>query len=94
MKEAEVAVSLSQAQLVQARMNLSEFQAEYNNAKILTATGRVTRQQIETAKVAYELAKLQHSSATIGLRAAQTQLIAAKAEVSKLGRKPNSLTEM
>jgi Outer membrane efflux protein len=83
LNEARVAVSLSQSQLTQARMNLSEFQAKYNNAKILAAQGKVSRQQIDTTKVAYNLARSQYTSAEIGLEASQAQLIAAKAEISR-----------
>jgi hypothetical protein len=93
LKEAQVAVDLSQAQLAQARINLAKFQAKHDNAKILAAQGKVSRQAAATAKAAYKLAQLQHSSAAIGLQASQAQLIAAKAEVSKLG-KANSGTEM
>ncbi len=94
LREARVAVTLSQAQLAQARMNLIEFQAKHNQAKILSAQGKISRQQADTAKAAYELAKLQHSSATIGLQESMTQLVAAKAEVGKLGRKANPGTPM
>jgi hypothetical protein len=83
LKEAQVAVSLSQSQLAQARINLREFQAKHDSAKILSAQGKVSRQEADTAKAAYELAQLQHSSAAIGLQDSQAQLIAAKSEVSK-----------
>jgi hypothetical protein len=89
LKEAKVAVALSQAQLAQARINLIEFQAKHNNAKSLSEQGRVSRQHLDTAKAAYELAKLQHSSASIGLQESRTQLVAAKTEVCRLGRKAN-----
>jgi hypothetical protein len=89
LKEARVAVSLSQAQLAQARINLIEFQAKHNKAKILSAQGKISRQHLDTAKAAYELAKLQHSSATIGLKESMTQLVAAKAEVYRIARKAN-----
>jgi Outer membrane efflux protein len=93
-KEAKVAVALSQAQLVQARANLSEFQAKHDNTKILARQGKTSRQQLDTTRAAIELARSQHHAATIGLQAARSQLIAAKAEVSKLGCKANSTTEM
>jgi hypothetical protein len=94
LEDAKVAVSLSQAQLAQARMNLREFQAKHDKAKILAAQGKVTRKQADLAVTAYKLAQLQHTSASIGLRESQAQLIAAKAEVSKLGCKSNSVTAM
>ncbi len=94
LKQAEVAVSLSQAQLAQARINLAEFTANHNKTKILSAQGKVSRQQAELALASYKLAQLQHSSASIGLQDTTAQLIAAKAEVSKLGCKPNSLTKL
>jgi hypothetical protein len=94
LKEAKVAVKLSQAQLAQARINLIEFRAKHNRTKILSAQGKVSRQQADTAKAAYELAQLQHKSASIGLQESQVQLVAAKAEVSKLGRKANPVKQM
>lgn len=94
LKDAQVTVSLSQAQLAQARINLSEFQAKHNNVKILSAQGKVNRKQADLAVAAYKLAQLQHSSASIGLQDSQAQLIAAKAEVSKLGCKANTLKQM
>jgi hypothetical protein len=94
LKEAQVAVSLSQAQLAQARINLSEFQAKHDSAKILSAQGKVSRKQADLAVAAYKLSQLQHSSASIGLQDSQTQLIAAKAEVSRLGCKANTVNQM
>jgi hypothetical protein len=94
LKQAKVAVSLSQAQLAQARINLIEFTAEHNKTKILSAQGKVDRKQADLALASYKLAQLQHSSAAIGLQETTAQLIAAKAEVSKRGCKPNSVTEL
>ena len=93
LKQAKVAVSLSQAQLAQARINLTEFTAKHNKTKILSAQGKVDRKQADLALASYKLAQLQHSSASIGLQDSTAQVIAAKAEVSKRGCKPNSGTE-
>jgi hypothetical protein len=93
-KEARVAVSLSQAQLAQARMNLCEFKAKHDKAKILAAQGKVSRKQADLAVASYKLAQLQHNSAAIGLRDSHTQLIAAKAEVRSLGHKANTVKPM
>lgn len=84
-----VAVSLSRAQLAQSRINLVEFQAKHNNTKILYRQGKVSRQQVNTAKSAHKLMQLQHSSASIGLQESMAQLIAAKAKVIELGRNSN-----
>jgi hypothetical protein len=94
LKQAKVAVTLSQAQLAQARTNLIEFRAKHNSTKILSAQGKVSRQHADKAKAAYQLAQSQHKSASIGLQESQTQLIAAQAEVSKLGRKANAVKQM
>jgi multidrug resistance efflux pump len=94
LKQAEVAVSLSQAQLAQARINLAEFTAKHNSAKILSAQGKVSRKEADLALASYKLAQLQHSSASIGLQDSKTQLIAAKAQVSKLGCQSNSGTDL
>jgi hypothetical protein len=94
LKQAKVAVTLSQARLAQARTNLIEFRAKHGNAKLLSAQGKVSRQHADTAKAAYQLAQSQHHSASIGLQASQAQLIAAQAEVSRLGRKANPVKPM
>jgi hypothetical protein len=94
LKEAKVAVKLSQVQLAQARINLTEFRAKHHSTKTLSAQGKVSRQQADNAKAAYELAQLQHKSASIGLQESQAQLVAAQAEVSKLGRKVNPVKPM
>jgi hypothetical protein len=93
LKEAQVAVSLSQAQLTQARINLSEFQTKYNSAKILSEQGKISRQQLSTAKSAYDLGQAQQSSALIGVEECTTQLVAAKAEVRRLRREANTAIE-
>jgi hypothetical protein len=90
LKEAQVAVALSQAHLDIARINLIEFQAKHDRHKILSQQGKVSRQQLDTAKAAYVLAQSQHRSALIGLQESTAQLVAAKAEVSRLGRKANA----
>jgi membrane fusion protein, multidrug efflux system len=82
-ENARVAVALSQAQLLQSQTNLIEFQSEYDLSKTLFEKGTVSRQQLDTAKAAYELAQVQKGHALIGVRESSTQLVAAKAEVSK-----------
>ena len=94
LKQAKVAVALSQVQLAQARINLVEFQAKHNSAKILSAQGKVSRQQAALVVAAYKLAQLQHGFASIGLQESQAQLVAANTKVSKLGGKANTQAEM
>jgi transposase InsO family protein len=94
LKEARVAVALSQAHVAQARINLIEFQAKHDNSKILSQQGKFSSQQLDTAKAAYALAQSQHRSALIGLQECTAQLVAAKAEVSRLGRKANTSAQM
>ena len=87
LKEAQLAVALSQTHLAQARINLIEFQAKHHSTKILSQQGKVSRQQVDTAKAAHQLAQLQHSAAQMEVQACIAQLVAAKAEVSRLGFK-------
>jgi hypothetical protein len=82
-ENARVAVALSQAQLLQSQTNLIEFQSEYDLFKTLFEKGTVSRQQLDAAKAAYELAQVQKSHALIGVRESSTQLVAAKGEVAK-----------
>jgi hypothetical protein len=73
---AQVAFALSQAHLVQADANLQKFQSDYNRYKTLASQTKVTGKQLQAAKVAYDLAQLQKSSALEGLKHAQAQLTA------------------
>jgi F0F1-type ATP synthase membrane subunit c/vacuolar-type H+-ATPase subunit K len=79
-KEAQVALSLSQAHLVQANTNLQKFQSDYSRYKALASQGKATDKQLQAAKVAYNLAQLQKSSALKGLQHAQAQLAAVRVE--------------
>jgi hypothetical protein len=77
---AQVAFSLSQTHLAQTGTNLQKFQADYSRYKSLASQGKATGNQLQAAKVAYDLAQLQKSSALEGLQHAQAQLAAVRVE--------------
>ncbi len=79
-QDVRVALSLSQAHLVQANTNLQKFQSDYSRDNTLASQGKATRQQLQTAKAAYDLAQLQKNSALQGLQHAQAQAAAARIE--------------
>jgi hypothetical protein len=77
---AQVAFSLSQQHLAQTDTNLQKFQLDYSRYKTLASQGKATSNQLQAAKVAYDLAQLQKSSALEGLQHAQAQLAAVRVE--------------
>jgi hypothetical protein len=77
-EEAEIAVALSQAQLIQANINLQEFHYDYKRYSALALRGKVTKQQLVTATSAFNLAQLQKSSAIKGLQDSKAQLNSAR----------------
>jgi hypothetical protein len=76
----QVALALSQAHLAQTDTNLQNFRSDYNRYQTLAAQGRATDKQLQAAKVAYDFAQAQQSSALQGLQHAQAQLAAVSVE--------------
>ena len=58
-------------------------QADYNRYNSLFNQGAVARQQLDTAKAAYDVVVAQKSAAVQGVAQAQARLAAAKVEVAK-----------
>jgi hypothetical protein len=76
----QVAFSLSQARLAQTDTNLQKFRSDYNRYQTLASQGKATDKQLQAAKVAYDFAQVQQSSALQGLQHAQSQLAAVSVE--------------
>jgi membrane fusion protein, multidrug efflux system len=62
-KVAQAGVPTAQAQVAQADANLQKAQADYNRYNTLYQQGAIPRQQLDTAKAAYDVASAQKSAA-------------------------------
>ncbi|MFN6485022.1 MULTISPECIES: HlyD family secretion protein [unclassified Nostoc] len=82
-QEAQAGIPAAQAQVAQTNANLEKAQADYNRYNELYKTGAIPRQQLDTAKAAYDVAKAQKNAAIQGVQQAQAQLASAKVGVAK-----------
>jgi hypothetical protein len=83
-KEAKTALSLSQAHVEQAQINLQTFKKNYERHQDLHKRNAVNFQQLEQSQVAYNFATTQKSHALHGLKQAQTQLTAAEVSLDRV----------
>jgi hypothetical protein len=92
-EEAEIALALSQAQLIQANINLQGFHYDYKRYSALALRDKVTQQQLVAFASAFNLAQLQKSSAIKGLQDSKTQLNSARKakESIKISAKKSNL---
>ncbi|MDZ8259688.1 HlyD family secretion protein [Nostoc sp. ChiQUE01b] len=82
-QEAQAGIPAAQAQVAQTNANLEKAQADYNRYNELYKTGAIPRQQLDTAKAAYDVAKAQKNAAIQGVQQAQAKLASAKVGVAK-----------
>lgn len=82
-QQAEAGIPAAQAQVAQADANLQKTQADYNRYRTLFEQGAVARQQLDTAKAAYDVVVAQKNGAVQGVAQAQARLAAAKVGVAK-----------
>lgn len=76
--EAQAGIPAAQAQVAQAQANLQKAQADYSRYENLYKQGAIPRQQLDTARAAYEVARAQTRSAQQGVAQAQAQLAQAR----------------
>ncbi len=81
--EAEAGVQAAQAQVTQADATLQRVQTDYNRYASLYQQGAVPRQQLDTAKAAYEVARAQRNAAIQGVQQAQAKLAQARQGVAR-----------
>ncbi len=81
-KDAKLALALSQADVAQARINTQTFKQDYDRYQDLSKRGLVNPQQLARAKHIYNFAKLQNSYALHGLKIVQSQLAAAEVDAA------------
>jgi len=82
-KEAQAGIPAAQAQVAQANANLEKAQADYNRYQSLYQEGAIPRQQLDTAKAAYDVAVAQKNAAIQGVEQAQARLASARVGVAK-----------
>ncbi|MGF1937195.1 MAG: HlyD family secretion protein [Nostoc sp. ChiQUE02] len=80
---AEAGIPAAQAQVAQANANLERAQADYNRYNELYQSGAIARQQLDTAKAAYNVATAQKNAAVQGVEQAQAKLASARVGVAK-----------
>ncbi|MEH2324127.1 MAG: HlyD family secretion protein [Nostoc sp.] len=82
-QEAQAGIPAAQAQVAQTNANLEKAQADYNRYNDLYKTGAIPRQQLDTAKAAYNVAIAQKNAALEGVKQAQAKLASAKVGVAQ-----------
>jgi membrane fusion protein (multidrug efflux system) len=82
-KSAEAGIPAAQAQVAQANANLERAQADYNRYNSLFKEGAIPRQQLDTARAAYDVAVAQKNAAVQGVEQAQARLASARVGVAK-----------
>jgi membrane fusion protein, multidrug efflux system len=80
--EAQSGIPTAQAELAQANANLGKLQADYNRYQTLFNSGAIARQQLDSARAAYEVAVAQKSAAQQGVNQAQAKLAQAQEGVT------------
>lgn len=80
---AQAGIPAAQAQVAQANANLAKAQTDYNRYNSLFKEGAIARQQLDTAKAAYDVAVAQKNAAVQGVEQAQARLAAARVGVAK-----------
>lgn len=82
-QEAQAGIPAAQADLAQTEANLQKAQADYNRYNSLFEQGAIPRQQLDTAKAAYQVAVAQTKSAQQGIAQAQAKLAQAQEGVTR-----------
>jgi membrane fusion protein (multidrug efflux system) len=82
-KEVQAGIPVAQAQVAQANANLAKAQTDYNRYNSLFKEGAIPRQQLDTAKAAYDVAVAQKNAAVQGVEQAQARLASARVGVAK-----------
>lgn len=81
--EAKAGIPAAQAQVAQAEATLQRTQTDYNRYATLFQQGAVPRQQLDSAKAAYDVALAQKNVALQGVQQAQARVAQAQEGVAK-----------
>ncbi|PSB57544.1 hypothetical protein [Chamaesiphon polymorphus] len=82
LQEAKTALTLSQADVAQAEINIQTFKKDYDRYQDLYKRGSANSQQLAQARSGYDFAQKQKSYALHGLKQVEQQLAAAKADLN------------
>ncbi|HEY9767149.1 MAG TPA: HlyD family secretion protein [Coleofasciculaceae cyanobacterium] len=85
--EAKAGIASAQAQVAQADANLNKAQQDYNRYSTLYQKGAVTRQQLDNAQAAYQVAQAEKNAVEQGVEQAQAQLEQAQQGVNSANAK-------
>ncbi|OKH49708.1 secretion protein HlyD [Calothrix sp. HK-06] len=80
--QAQAGIPAAQAQVAQANANLQKAQADFNRYNALFQQGAIPRQQLDTARAAYDVAVAQKSAAQQAVQQAQAKLASARVGVA------------
>jgi membrane fusion protein, multidrug efflux system len=75
-------ISVAKAQLAQAQANFKKAELDYNRYRALEQDGAIARQQLDSAKAAYEVARSSRDAAQAGVRQAEARLAQAQDKVA------------
>jgi membrane fusion protein (multidrug efflux system) len=81
--EAQAGVRAAQAQVAQTDANLQRAQKDYNRYATLFQQGAIARQQLDTARAAYDVALAQKRSAEQGVQQAQAKVAQAQQGIAR-----------
>lgn len=81
--EAQAGVPAAEAQQAQAQATLQQAQADYNRYQALAQEGAIPRQQLDSARAAYQVALAQRNAAQQGVQQAQAKLAQAQQGVTQ-----------
>jgi membrane fusion protein (multidrug efflux system) len=81
--EAQAGVPEAEAKLAQTQATLQQAQADYNRYQALANEGAIPRQQLESARAAYNVALAQQNAAQQGIRQARAKLAQAQQGVNQ-----------
>lgn len=80
--EARTGIPVAKAQLAQAQANYRKAELDYNRYRALEKDGAIPRQQIDSAKAAYDVARSSRDAAQAGVQQAEARLAQAQDKVA------------
>lgn len=80
--EARTGIPVAKAQLAQAQANFRKAELDYNRYQALETDGAIARQQLDSAKAAYDVARFSRDAAQSGVRQAEARLTQAQDKVA------------
>lgn len=82
-KEAQAGIPAAQAQVAQANANLQNLEVDYKRYQNLYQSGAIARQQLDSARTAYQVAVAEKNTAVQGVAQAEAKLAQAQQSVAE-----------